>query len=450
MNIPPKYQGRYFYHFTHIDNIESIVEQGGLLSTNEKNKRGIEHHNIANINIQIRRRAMAVPIGPKGCVHDYVPFYFTSINPMLLGLLNRKVIDQPYICFLAVSIEKLLEENVVFTDASANTDVPPNFYNTPDYLDRLNWGLIDSRKWGESNDQDRHARMAEVLVYKKVPLDWIESYIVFNDIGKQKIQECYENMGLAKPVISYDWFNRTPFYYTKFAFSGRKYETLVTGPIQLYQQYENLLRSIIDNRSNHIPENPLFHNIEDALSNIKSDFCILPELDGIYQLETDNKVHHETVSDHTLRVVRMLERSNFFGQLGKKSKNIVRLCAYLHDIGKGPKEKWSDGIQKVYPDHPADAIPMLERILSEEFAVLSEKEIQRICLLIVYHDLMGDIIYKERSKQELINLNLSKKELIMLAAITEADIGAICEAWTWELAEKLDSLIDQVLEEEQD
>ena len=38
----------------------------------------------------------------------------------------------------------------------------------------------------------------------------------------------------------------------------------------------------------------------------------------------------------------------------------------------------------------------------------------------------------------------------MLAAITEADIGAICEAWTWELAEKLDSLIDQVLEEEQD
>ena len=37
MNIPPKYQGRYFYHFTHIDNIESIVEQGGLLSTYEKN-----------------------------------------------------------------------------------------------------------------------------------------------------------------------------------------------------------------------------------------------------------------------------------------------------------------------------------------------------------------------------------------------------------------------------
>jgi hypothetical protein len=36
MKIPEKYRGRYFYHFTHIDNISSIVENNGLLSTNLK------------------------------------------------------------------------------------------------------------------------------------------------------------------------------------------------------------------------------------------------------------------------------------------------------------------------------------------------------------------------------------------------------------------------------
>lgn len=450
MQFPKQYQGRYFYHFTHIDNIASIVEQDGLLSTNEKNKRGIKHHNIANINIQNRRKTMAVPVGPKGFVHDYVPFYFTSINPMLLGLLNRKVIDQPYICFLAIPIEKLLEESAIFTDASANTELAPNFYSDPNDLDQLNWDLINSRKWRELDDDDRHTRMAEVLIYKKVPLEWIETYIVFNDIGKKKIRQCYKEAGLRSPMISGNWFNNVPFFFTKFCFPDRKRETLVTGPIQLYQEYENLLRNIINKRNDYIPENSLFYDIEDALSHIGSNFRILPELDGIYQLETDNEVHHETVSDHTLRVVRMLESSCFFSQLGKKSQNIVRLCAYFHDIGKGPKEKWLNEIQKAYPDHPADAIPMLERILTEEFTVLSEKEIQRICLLVVYHDLMGDIIYKGRSIQELFNLNLSKKELIMLAAITEADIEAICKGWTWELAEKLDSLIDQALKEAQD
>ena len=63
MEIPREYKGRYFYHFTHIDNIKSIVEMGGLLSTNLKNRYNISHHNIANVNIQNRRSEMRVPVG---------------------------------------------------------------------------------------------------------------------------------------------------------------------------------------------------------------------------------------------------------------------------------------------------------------------------------------------------------------------------------------------------
>lgn len=90
MNLPEKYKGKYFYHFTHIDNIESIVENG-LLATNIKNEMGIKHHNIANLNIQSTRSEMDVNVGAGGVIHDYVPFYFTIKNPMLLSLIYSKM-----------------------------------------------------------------------------------------------------------------------------------------------------------------------------------------------------------------------------------------------------------------------------------------------------------------------------------------------------------------------
>lgn len=92
MKIPKEYKGKYFYHFTHIENIESIVKHG-LLSTNEKENKSVEHVDLANEDIQQRRSQMDVPLEPYGKIHDYVPFYFTTINPMLLGVLNRKNID---------------------------------------------------------------------------------------------------------------------------------------------------------------------------------------------------------------------------------------------------------------------------------------------------------------------------------------------------------------------
>lgn len=168
--IPAKYANRYFYHFTHMDNLESIIDNG-LISTNEKKLRGISHVNVANESIQERRSNTLVPCHPYGSIHDYVPFYFAGTNPMLLSVLNRKNIDQPYVVYIAISINKLKEQNVIFTDASVNTVTPPNFYSDPQDLDMLNWGLIDSKKWGNENKDELHERMAEALVFKKVPLD---------------------------------------------------------------------------------------------------------------------------------------------------------------------------------------------------------------------------------------------------------------------------------------
>ncbi len=447
MSIPQKYKGKYFYHFTHIDNIPSIVAHNGLFSTNQKKAFGIEHHNVALMDIQNRRSEMKVPVGPGGVVHDYVPFYFASTNIMLLSLLNRKIVDQPYIVFMAVSIEKLLEEKVIFTDASANTNIPPNFYDDPDDLDKLNWELIDSPKWGRKSDAERHARMAEVLVYEYVPLNWIDTYIVFNRIGKDKIEDYYRKSGLEKPNISYDWFNNRSYFFTKFFFSDRKNETLVTGPIQLKMKYTATVDSISSKRKLLNESKCIFKNLPDAISKIDNNFCIVPELAGIYKLETDNQVHHESVSDHTIAVVNNLPKSQYYPFLDEREKGIVKLAAYFHDIGKGPQEKWSGGIQRVYPDHPADALPMLERILSEDFEKIKYDAYKDICLLVAYHDLLGGILDKEnrRSIEELNRLALSDKELYMLATLSEADIRAIGGFFAIDIQSKICNLVNQIM-----
>lgn len=425
----------------------SIVAHKGLFSTNQKKAFGINHHNVALMDIQNRRSEMKVPVGLGGVVHDYVPFYFASTNIMLLSLLNRKIVDQPYIVFMAVSIEKLLEKKVIFTDASANTNIPPRFYDDPNDLDKLNWELIDSPKWRTESDSERHARMAEVLVYEYVPLNWINTYIVFNPIGEIAIKNCYKKAGLEKPRISYDWFNNRRFFFTKFFFEDRKDETLVTGPIQLNIRYKSTVDNITLKRKHLNENNCIFKNLRDAVSKIDSNFCIVRELAGIYNLETDNRVHYESVSNHTITVVNNLSKSQYYSLLDEREKAIVKLAAYFHDIGKGPKGKWSDGIQKAYPDHPADALPMLERILSEDFEKIKYDAYKDICLLVAYHDLLGGILdkEKERSIEELNNLALSDRELYMLAALSEADIRAIGGLFAINIQSRICNLVNQIL-----
>lgn len=446
MTIPANYKGKYFFHFTHIENLESILKNR-LLSINEKDELGITHTDISSETIQHRRSIMNVTCPPGGKVHDYVPFYFASTNPMLLGILNRKNIDQPLVIYFAVSIEKLSESNVIFTDASANTNEPPNFYNNPKDLDKLDWDAIDSRKWGSSDDDERHRRMSEVLIYNVVPFDWFEAIIVYNKYAKKEVRKIFKKSKITPPNITYQPFNGRYFYFTKFYMKGRENETLVKGPYLLKHRFIEAVKTIIEERSEEDENDFLFENIKDALNMIGSDFCVIKEMDDIYELETENEVHNENVSDHTKKVVENLKKNAYYKNLSETDKNIAELSAYLHDIGKGPKSKWKNGKQQAYPDHPADAIPMLERILIEDFEELSEDEIRKICLLVAYHDLIGDILERGRSKKELIDLDIEEQEFNMLIAISLADISAINALWKLMIGSKLTDFIEEIKRE---
>ncbi|MGQ7146741.1 HD domain-containing protein, partial [Escherichia sp. SS-MK2] len=52
------------------------------------------------------------------------------------------------------------------------------------------------------------------------------------------------------------------------------------------------------------------------------------------------------------RVASLLNTESAFHDLSERERLVVTLAAYLHDIGKGPKSRWKDGVQKVDDTHP--------------------------------------------------------------------------------------------------
>jgi hypothetical protein len=68
------------YHLTHINNLRSILEDGGLSAYNALRQTGKHHISAAYEEIQERRNRTVVPCGPCGSLHDYVPFYFAPLN----------------------------------------------------------------------------------------------------------------------------------------------------------------------------------------------------------------------------------------------------------------------------------------------------------------------------------------------------------------------------------
>jgi len=423
MPIPEEHRRRHIYQFTHLKNLPEIL-QHGLLSYNEKQRRGISHICIASRSIQNRRAMMGVPVGPGGVVHDYVPFYFCSRSPMLLSVINAKNVDQLYLLYLGVPIDVLDLSNAVFTNASANTAVPPTFYSDPSDLTNLDWANIDSKKWGSPSDDARHARMAEALVHRRLRVSKIEHIIVWNKMVKEKVEEIYAEADIEPPPIEFDGHGGRYFYYSNFYEKGGMV-SIVTGPICLRSQYLSAVQEVMETRNEEPPNEAMFENVEDAVDELDDEFCALPELDDINDLPTANQEHREGVGAHTRTVVDKLRKSELYEELPDREKILVEFAAYLHDIGKSNSPKDDQGRQRVDADHPARAIPLVQRILTENIEALDQEDVRQVILLVAYHDLIGDILGKGRDREQLLDVIECVEDFDMLAALNCADVESL-------------------------
>lgn len=112
------------FHFTHIDNLASIITDGLLSDSTVRVTRSLRVE-VGEDRIKAQRRRRVVPIAPGGVVADYVPFYFAARSPMLYTISRGNVPayhgGQEPLVYLVTDINRVQAAGCefVFTDRNA-------------------------------------------------------------------------------------------------------------------------------------------------------------------------------------------------------------------------------------------------------------------------------------------------------------------------------------------
>jgi hypothetical protein len=183
------------FRFIHVDNLDIYLERGGIHSPNATPANGLNYKTIHNLEIQQSRREMNIPCGPGGVIHDYVPFYFGYLSPMLLQLHTGRVEGyadgQDPIIYLVSTVQTVLESGsgFVFSDGHGIARYTEWFDNL-DHLDKVDWEMVYQRYWADNvDDMDRQRRkQAEFLVHRFCDWSLIHEIAVIDSVMKGHVE----------------------------------------------------------------------------------------------------------------------------------------------------------------------------------------------------------------------------------------------------------------------
>lgn len=112
---------------------------------------------------------------------DYVPFSFAPRSPMLYvdyrGGVQGYAGGQTEVVHLVSSVEAVRDVGLswVFTDGHPEIFPLTDFYNDLKDLDKIDWKVMASRYWHDTNDDPdrKRRRQAEFLVHNSFPWELI-------------------------------------------------------------------------------------------------------------------------------------------------------------------------------------------------------------------------------------------------------------------------------------
>ncbi|WP_003046165.1 type II toxin-antitoxin system toxin DNA ADP-ribosyl transferase DarT [Thermus aquaticus] len=173
------------YHITHLNNLQGILQRGGLLPYSQ---RPPTQQNVAYGHIQAHRAQVVVPVGPRGKLHDYVPFYFCPRSPMLYAIHTQQTDyqgDQRPILHLVSSAQKVAEARIpfVFTDRHAAVQYVC-FFHKLEHLKALDWQAIQASYWANV----REKKQAEFLVKDFFPWELVEEIGVIDKTIQAQVE----------------------------------------------------------------------------------------------------------------------------------------------------------------------------------------------------------------------------------------------------------------------
>ncbi len=178
-----------------MDNLNVCLQRNGLYAHNHMPDGDLTYKIIHDVNIQSQRSVTQIPLGPKGTIHDYIPFYLGPRSPMLFQLHTGRVQGydegQEPLIYLVSSAKTVQNSQAkfVFSDGQGIARYT-EWFDDPSYLDGLDWEAIYSIYWASTtSDMDRQRKkQAEFLVYKFCPWDIIKSIVVLNSKVKSKVE----------------------------------------------------------------------------------------------------------------------------------------------------------------------------------------------------------------------------------------------------------------------
>ena len=194
----------------HVDNLHILLRRGGSYAGNFTPDDGLAYRAIHRQDMQDARHVRHVLCGPQGTVHDYVPFYFGYLSPMLLQLKTGQVEGytegQDPIIHLVSTAQAVHASGAgfVFTDGHGIPAWTKYFDDLAD-LDKVDWAMVNERYWAHTvDDMDRQRRkQAEFLVHRSCPWPLIKKIAVIDATRKQQVEGILGRFStLHQPVVT--------------------------------------------------------------------------------------------------------------------------------------------------------------------------------------------------------------------------------------------------------
>ncbi len=202
------------YHLTALENLRGILEEGGLWAKNLLRR---PYASAAYKHIQKERSKRAVPLGPGGVLHDYVPFFFCPRPPMLYAIEHPKpgqIIQyqggQRGMVHLVSRVGRVVAAKLafVFTDRHAKLDYA-EFYADTAHLSTLDWQAIRARFWADPDKPEvRELKQAEFLVYRFFPWRLVEEVVVMEEGVARELRPLFQEFpDLRRPIrVQRNWY----------------------------------------------------------------------------------------------------------------------------------------------------------------------------------------------------------------------------------------------------
>lgn len=186
--------GKLLYHLTHIDNLDSIIENG-LLSRNDVLKRGLLKEDVANPEILSKRQINGLD--------EYIPFHFHPYTAFDVAVKGQEASKFVYITYFRDKAECNNFQIVPRHPLNGRFEI----YSYKEGFNQIEWDLMEknqSEVLSSELEHHKEVRMAECLSEEFIPSNDF-AYIYCNEQLVEELKARYPLV--AHKIRGQVWLN---------------------------------------------------------------------------------------------------------------------------------------------------------------------------------------------------------------------------------------------------